>query len=348
MIDVSIIIPAYNKRSLLKRTLYALEKQNYRLSNVEVIVIDDGSTDGTWKRLRYYKPPFRFRLIRNRTNIGRAATRNKGIRIARGRVLIFLDAEIIAGRDLIKNHMRYHAKEDHAVVSGVFGEFRKMFSVIYPTFNKLQFEQCYSVLQNEPHLRSRFKNPERLMRGFHLPWVSFLTGNVSVTKKSLTAAGLFDESFQGYGFEDWELGYRLFLNGAKFIAGTDIISYHQEHPYDETTRYHELKANHLKFFEKYNDVGIGLLVLHEKACRSLIEISETVKEYAELCEEFPDSFAAFKTNFHQYCKRLIQDKTDHMQLPATFLSDSPEVQSDISELQQMDRFPQLLALTELK
>ncbi len=94
-IDVSIIIPTYNKFPLNLLTLYSLENQTYDSSKFEVILVDDGSTDSTLSIADNYLFPFHFKYIRVPQNIGRPAARNTGIRAAKGRWIIFLDAEIL-------------------------------------------------------------------------------------------------------------------------------------------------------------------------------------------------------------------------------------------------------------
>ncbi len=66
---------------------------------MEVIFIDDASTDQTQEELRNYQPPFHFKYIRNEQNLGRAKVRNLGIKSSRGKILIFLDAEMICEPD---------------------------------------------------------------------------------------------------------------------------------------------------------------------------------------------------------------------------------------------------------
>lgn len=389
MIDVSIIIPTYNKKRLLRLSLYALGKQTFDHSRFEVIVIDDGSTDGTWRKMRGYKPPYPFRYIRNVKNTGRAASRNKGIQLARGRVLIFLDAEILVEEDFIQKHWAYHEKEDMAVVSGVFGRFHGLYSHIHPSFNSWQFKHCYPIVRSMPRIRKRFRSSDSLsrylrrrkkplqlvgrksidnrlytraafnksyylehlvsqygpeLRGFHFPWISFLSGNVSVKKESFDTVGRFDENFKGYGFEDWELGYRYFLNGYKFIAGQDIVSYHQEHPYDPKNRSREHKSNHLRFFEKHRDYGIAMLVLYEIGLKNYVEINQALDEYYRLREDFPDEYMAYKTSFHHFCERLAQRKAndDHYgEYDVAF-------ESDHTNLKRLGRYPQLVSVMELQ
>jgi len=94
MVDVSVIIPAYNERRHISRCLDSLLRQNF--DSIEVLVVDDGSTDGTAEIVKKYLAayPGRFRLVRLRRNTGSGNARNIGALYARGRVVVFLDADM--------------------------------------------------------------------------------------------------------------------------------------------------------------------------------------------------------------------------------------------------------------
>jgi glycosyltransferase involved in cell wall biosynthesis len=77
---VSIVVPSYNRRDGLGRLLDALARQTYPLDGFEVVVVDDGSTDGTAEYLAALRPAFPFRFLQQ-ANQGPAAARNLGVRI---------------------------------------------------------------------------------------------------------------------------------------------------------------------------------------------------------------------------------------------------------------------------
>ena len=91
MPDVSVIVPAYNAEGTIERCLDSLLCQT---ANVEVIVVDDCSSDGTARMLeRYRRAHENVRVLRNEKNIGQGLSRNRGIEIARGSYLAFVDAD---------------------------------------------------------------------------------------------------------------------------------------------------------------------------------------------------------------------------------------------------------------
>ena len=88
--------------------------------------------------------------------------------------------------------------------------------------------------------------------GYHFPWRYFLTNNASVERKQVLEIGLFDENNRNWGFEDFDLGYRLYKSGSEFVVRHDIISAHQEHERNYTTK--EIKLSTDYWFDKYNEI----------------------------------------------------------------------------------------------
>ncbi len=86
---VSVVVPLYNKRRWVQRALDSIAAQT--LSDIEVIVVDDGSTDGSDQVVEQYPDP-RFRLIRQE-NAGPGAARNRGLKECRAELIAFLDAD---------------------------------------------------------------------------------------------------------------------------------------------------------------------------------------------------------------------------------------------------------------
>ena len=93
-VNVSIILICHNKYPQNLFTLYSLQKQKYNHSQMEVIFVDDNSTDQTGS-LQKYTGPFRFKYFHSKVSLGRAGAKNLGMKMAEGKIVIFLDGEII-------------------------------------------------------------------------------------------------------------------------------------------------------------------------------------------------------------------------------------------------------------
>ena len=87
---VSVIMPVYNGEKYIKRAVESVYEQGISL---ELLVIDDGSTDGTEKVLSAYEGREDFRYIKNKENMGAARSRNRGVQEAVGEYVAFLDAD---------------------------------------------------------------------------------------------------------------------------------------------------------------------------------------------------------------------------------------------------------------
>jgi GT2 family glycosyltransferase len=129
MPSISVIIPTHNKASVLNETLRGLEQQNLPHGTFEVIVVDDGSTDGTREWL---EAQARARAdgtgsrraypltVLSQANQGAAAARNAGAAAAAGDILLFLDADIVAAAGLVAAHLRHHEGHEASVMIGRF------------------------------------------------------------------------------------------------------------------------------------------------------------------------------------------------------------------------------------
>ena len=110
---VSIIIPIYNGALLIKRCLDAVYKQEGDFQ-LEVIVIDDGSTDNTLDILSSYAKAL---IVLKQSNQGPAAARNKGIEKATGKYLAFLDADDFWEPTFLEETVSFLENQDAIAVS---------------------------------------------------------------------------------------------------------------------------------------------------------------------------------------------------------------------------------------
>src|SRR5581483_2355937 len=115
MPKVSVIIPTYNRVERLKQVLAAFAGQNFPLDQFEVIVVSDGSSDGTHEYLQALESPLQLSLV-IQENQGPAAARNRGIQAARGDLVLFTDDDVVPTPRLIAEHIRIHDQSGPNVV----------------------------------------------------------------------------------------------------------------------------------------------------------------------------------------------------------------------------------------
>jgi len=200
---VSVIIPTYNQKEILAKTLDYLILQDYPKERYEIIVVDDGSSDATQEMVKSKmgsKVGLRYFYQKKR---GPHLARNLGIDKARGEIIIFVDSDIFTPPNFISEHVKFHQKFGDVVVSG-------------PTVRTDRLDNVFADAN-----RRKIK---KLLFDFSGP--SFITSNLSVKRKFLIRVGGFDEEFTGFGWHDWELGLRLKKLGLKARRNINAIVYH--------------------------------------------------------------------------------------------------------------------------
>src|SRR5258708_36409226 len=111
--NVSVIIPTYQGVSKIMNVIHALEKQTF--SDFELVIVIDGSVDGTYEALQHH--PFRHpvNIIINQVNTGRAGPRNEGARKANGNLLIFYEDNMVSDPDPVRKHAIFHQSPSHSL-----------------------------------------------------------------------------------------------------------------------------------------------------------------------------------------------------------------------------------------
>ncbi len=234
MIEASIIIGTYNQKELLKKTLEALFKQSYPADRYEIILVDSMSSDGTDSMVEDLNPSCRLNYIRQE-NQGKVNARNRAIRKARGELILLTDADIIPEKNLIEEHIRAHQKHKNTAFAG-------------------QTIRLRSENVTDTELPTKFKPLQKI------PWSYFLTGNLSVRRETIIKAGLFDENFKEYGWEDIELGYRLHKMGVKLRFLPSALNHHI-HPVakeDFLNIMYKMGKSAIIFYKKHPNLQIKL------------------------------------------------------------------------------------------
>ena len=116
-VELSVVVPTYNRAALLDECLSALAAQERPEEPFEVVVVDDGSTDGTAAVLERHRPLLPLRFER-KANGGQASALNRGTELASGRFCLFLDDDVLASPRLVVEHLRVQRRSGGAVALG--------------------------------------------------------------------------------------------------------------------------------------------------------------------------------------------------------------------------------------
>ena len=202
---ISVVIPTYNRLPILKKCLEALENQIFinEIHDYEIVIVDDGSTDGTTDWLENNFEFFPHLKLFKQPHGGPAKGRNLGVNKSIGDLIIFIDSDLVVDKYFLGNHVKS----------------------LIQAWRKLGNRKCftYGSVINTANFDNPISEPLKLQ---DLSWAYFATGNVAIDKKVLEKSGLFDTSFRLYGWEDLELGERLRNMGVKLIKCPNAIGYH--------------------------------------------------------------------------------------------------------------------------
>lgn len=209
---VSVIIPTYNGAHKIMNALRSLEKQTVKPD--EVLVVIDGSTDGTAVLLseeKFNLPDFR---IIEQENRGRAKVRNKGAHEASGNLLIFLDDDMIASTECISYHVHHHKHYEQSILTGGLrepeGPDRDDFSGFKSWLNE-KWSLPLIELGNKPMSSENY----------------FITaGNCSIGKDLFNSLKGFDEILNDA--EDYDLATRALLVEIPLYFSNKAWAYHNE------------------------------------------------------------------------------------------------------------------------
>ncbi len=213
LFSIGIVIPTYNRVDALMVCLQHLEQQT--MSDFEVVVVDDGSSDQTSERIAHFQQKTSLRLLYVRQpNGGPARARNRGVSMLHAPICLFIGDDIFASPDFVAVHLVLHQQRPELQVAGLgltqwseAGQEVTRF-MRWLDASGTQFSYC------------------DLLNGSHPDWRHFYTSNLSVKTELLTVYP-FNEEFPNAAFEDMELGYRIqSQHGLELVFTPDAIAYH--------------------------------------------------------------------------------------------------------------------------
>jgi len=196
----SVVVPTCNRKATLRQTLAALATQDY--ADYEIIVVDDGSTDGTQKMVGAEFPQVRYFRQANR---GPAAARNVGIRQATGDIIAFTDDDCVPPPDWLTRLADGYKRYPHVV--GVGGYLEASDGVLKDNI----------LARYERHIaRSLYCVGDTEYVG-HFECPAGGTNNLSYHRSILEQIGGFDDTFPYAAGEDADLKWRICQTNAQLL-----------------------------------------------------------------------------------------------------------------------------------
>lgn len=195
---VSVVIPVYNEADVIEECLESLRRQSYK--NLEIIVVDDGSSDATLQKLKASKTP-KLQVLAQ-PHLGAGAARNFGASKAKGEILVFVDADMTFAPDFIRNLVK-PIEEGKAI--GTFSKEE------YLANKDNIWAVCWNLNRGLPKDRMHPQNYSDHQPVFR-----------AILKTEFERAGGFNEK-AGYT-DDWTLSEKL---GVKAVAAPGAVFYHK-------------------------------------------------------------------------------------------------------------------------
>lgn len=225
-VEFSVIIPTYESGMHLLKVLRSLREQSFDPSRFEVLIMDDGSQDGTLELIRREgDSPFHLRYFywprsgsSARTEFRAGLIRNLGASKARGEFLCFLDSDILVPPDYLSDLERRFDKND--VIQARRDMLSLQTSRLVSSYQQFHKRDTYA----EDSYWESFKALESWSLAPYY-WKYTCTYALSLRKDLFMKAGWFSPEFFNYGYEDVDLGYRLYKLGARFHLSQNAV-YH--------------------------------------------------------------------------------------------------------------------------
>ena len=197
---ISIIVPVYNGEETIKECLEALLDQSVARNEYEIIVVNDGSCDGTEELVRGYDV-----TLLPQPNLGPAAARNRGAREARGEILLFTDADCAPTYTWIEEMIR---PLQNSEIVGVKGVYRTRQRGLLPRFVQLEYESKYDKMAKDRY-------------------IDFIDAYSAGYRRAIFEEnGGFDPVFPVPSAEDVEFSFRLARKGYTMVFAPQAVVHH--------------------------------------------------------------------------------------------------------------------------
>lgn len=229
--DISIIIPTFNRKSALKKCLNALQRQSID-KNWEVIIVDDGGSVELSELMKRIDQNLDIKLVRQ-DNKGPAAARNYGVRLAKGEYIAFLDDDCEPQEGWLQNLM---INANEGVMTGGKTT-NKLHDNPYSETSQLLVSFLYEYFEGKM-------------------WYFFTSNNLLVDKKSFLEIGGFDETFETAAGEDRELCARWSLSNYKLQYESRAVIWHSH------------LLNFISFWRQHYKYGKAAILYREKIRKS--------------------------------------------------------------------------------
>lgn len=324
-LTASVIIPAWNAYDTMEVCLKALAYSSFNRKysqQLEVIVVDDGSTDGTWDWLESLQLGLHLKIAQQ-THHSRAHTQNTAIALAEGDVLISCDADMILAPFALEELVRRHQLLEKVMLLGFrtdidrndpriqSAELAGYLPEMLPPFEgdvRLCYQAGggwpYNMCRDSQHLKALGHGKQLYMAdgsAWNLPGLVY-GALFSLRRSDFIAMDGYDERFYGWGCEDTLVGVRALAMGLYIIPVYGAAGWHIAHPDRSPRKWQEFAANQ-RVFKSALQTGF-----HPGASRRFLEVARS--RPSRVIEHFPGAGHFSTGSEPEPCQNFEKDLTD--------------------------------------
>ncbi|MCQ6254492.1 glycosyltransferase family 2 protein [Methanocaldococcus sp.] len=249
---VSVVIPTHNRKKQVERLINSILENTYK--NIEIIVVDDASTDGTYE---YIKKNFddltNLKIVRNDKNLLLAGSRNKGINLSKGELIFLVDDDNVLDTKCIENLVKVIISDNKIGMVGPIMYYWKDKKRIWwaGTKRNMLTSRTYFIGRDLPLPNEDVWETDDFPNAF------------MVKREVVEKVGIFDEKTFAIQYDEADFGMRVRQKGYKCLVVKNAIIYHdmslpeemdkdrQFHIYDEKRAYY-MGRNRIIFHKKYS------------------------------------------------------------------------------------------------
>ncbi len=238
-VQLSVLVPTFNRRGVLEQKLASLASQTLPKTDFEVIVCDDGSTDGTREWLAEACTPFALQVLTPPEKLGAARARNLCAEHAAGETLLLSDDDCLLAPEALAEHLAAHRRFPKSVIIGRLA----LPGALRERGRREPFEQAFGF-------------------GSRALWINATGANTSVTAWAFRQVGGYDAGFTGYGGEDPHLALKLRALGLRFRRAPLALAYHAARQLGGNFREKAFAAGRAQWrvYQEFRSPGVGFLL----------------------------------------------------------------------------------------
>jgi glycosyltransferase involved in cell wall biosynthesis len=248
----SVIIPTYNRKDSLLRTLDSLGKQTFPMNRLVVVVVDDGSTDDT-QTIASQQFPFTFRYVQQK-NQGATAARNYGATISQSEILVFIDDDITISPQTLEAFAEKCGQRTRILAMGTINKRSSVNASVYTPV----------VLTMADHSLIAHDDVE-----FH--FIDCNSELLACKRRDFFDIGMFQDPTGGHGWPNWDdvdFGYRAHLNGFRLLGTSKAIAEHWDYSISNRTmackRFYRAGRSAVWLFKRHPALQTLIPMLNDK------------------------------------------------------------------------------------